>query len=68
MKKAQYRDDSGKWKAIASFSPTADPIKVAYDHCKQFGLSTRVVEMIEGPEAKEEVVREFRCQRRPNSR
>lgn len=65
MKKAQFRDDKGKWQSINILSPTADPTKAAYDHCRQFGLSTRV---IEANGAEETVVREFRCQRRPNGR
>ena len=61
MKKAQFRDPKGKWQAINVLSPTADPVKAAYDHCVRFGLATRVVEL-DGD--KESVLREFRCQKK----
>lgn len=62
MKRAEFKDEKGKWVPIDLLSPTADPVQTAFNHCKQFSLSTRVVEIDDKKE--EKIVNEFRCQRK----
>jgi hypothetical protein len=58
MKKAQFRDDSGKWQDLPIVDYRITPEALAFESSKK-GMATRVVEMT--PEGEKEI-RRFRKQ------
>jgi hypothetical protein len=65
MKKAEFRNEKGKWVAINILNQTADPQQTAFNHCRQFNVATRVVDNNNG---KDEVLHEFRCQKKARTK
>jgi hypothetical protein len=63
MKKAQFRDDRGKWQDLPIVDYRIDPETLAFESAKN-GLHTRVIEQKENGEWKP--IRVFRQQLRKN--
>lgn len=61
MKFPQYKDGKKGWVNIPTIGIPDNPEVLAYEYCRQHGLSTRVVD-IEGKETK--TLKEFRRQKR----
>lgn len=64
MKVPQFKDHKGNWIAIPTVGMPNDPIKIAYEYCRNNKLHTRVIETYTSPDGKEiqKVIREFRIQ------
>lgn len=61
MKLPQYKDSKRGWLNIPTIGIPANPEVLAYEYCRQHGLSTRVVD-IDGKE--EKVIRTYNRQKR----
>ena len=61
MKRAQFRDERGKWRDMAIVDFRLTPETVAFEAAKQQGLVTRVVEDLPGGELK--VLNLYRAQK-----